>query len=162
MSIITNAGRAAIAAAILAQPIHLALGDGAPGWADATPPLDYDTAKLTKEVGRKALHRGLYVYPDNNGEIILPDNKRYKATITPTRHLYLQFLFDYNEGASATIREVGILIGTKAKSGVPPTQTFLLPTDIDSPGTLLLLNYPTDPEKYNPQKKGSYEIVLSF
>ncbi len=162
MSIITYAGRSAIAEAILKQPIHLAIGDGGGDWGESPPQLDYDATALMREIGRKALHRGFFVYPDVDGEFVLPGDRKFTASLTPTRHLYLQFLFDYNEGIEAYVREIGIFIGTTVKPGLPGTQTFFTPDDIEKPGTLLFLNYPKDPEKYNPTKRGGYEQVLSF
>jgi hypothetical protein len=162
MSIIPYSGRAAIAQAIFSMPIHLAIGSGDDSWEETPPPLDYDATALTHETGRKVLHRGLYVYPDDQGEIILPNDRRYSASLTPTRYLYLQFLFDYNEGVGFYLRELGIFVNTTYKAPPQQGQTYFTPDEIEDPGMLLYLNYPQDPDRYNPQKKGGYEVVIVF
>jgi hypothetical protein len=154
-------GRAAIAKAILAMPIHLAIGAGESGWGLEPPKPDYELTALADERGRKALYRGLYVIPDDNGEIILPNEKRYTVSLPPTRNLYLQFIFDYNEGMGFNVRELGIFVGATMKNP-QQGQTFFLPEEIEDPGTLLYINYPQDPDRYNPQKKGGYETVIVF
>ena len=162
MSIFTHAGRAALAEIVLSRPIHLALGLGEGNWGTPPPAPDYDVTTLRRELGRKKLFRGLFVPPDDHGVLILPGDRKYSISDTPTRHLYLQFIFDYNEGAGGTIRELGLFLNTKAKAGVPPIQTFFRPEELESGGTLLLLEHLENPDTYNPQKKGEYETVLSF
>jgi hypothetical protein len=162
MSIIPYSGRAAIAQAIFSMPVHLAIGSGGVDWGETAPPLDYDATALVNEVGRKVLHRGLYVYPDEYGEIILPNDKHYSTSLTPTRYLYLQFLFNYNEGAGFALRELGIFVNTTYVSQPQQGQTYFTPEEIEDPGMLLYLNHPQDPDRYNPQKKGGYEVVIVF
>ena len=162
MSIFTHAGRAALAEIVLSRPIHLALGLGEDGWGTPPPAPDYDVIALRREIGRKKLFRGLFVHPDDHGTLILPGDRKYSISDTPTRHLYLQFIFDYNEGAGGAIRELGLFLNTKAKADLPPTQTFFRPEELENGGTLLLLEHLENPDTYNPQKKGEYETVLSF
>lgn len=162
MSIFTHAGRAALAEIVLSRPIHLALGLGEDSWGTPPPAPDYDVVALKREIGRKKLFRGLFVHPDDHGTLILPGDRKYSISDTPTRHLYLQFLFDYNEGAGGAIRELGLFLNTKAKADLPPTQTFFRPEELENGGTLLLLEHLENPDTYNPQKKGEYETVLSF
>ncbi len=162
MSIFTHAGRAALAEIVLSRPIHLALGLGEDSWGAPPPAPDYDVTTLRREIGRKKLFRGLFVHPDDHGTLILPGDRKYSISDTPTRHLYLQFLFDYNEGAGGAIRELGLFLNTKAKADLPPTQTFFRPEELENGGTLLLLEHLENPDTYNPQKKGEYETVLSF
>ena len=118
MSIFTHAGRAALAEIVLSRPIHLALGLGEDSWGAPPPAPDYDVTTLRREIGRKKLFRGLFVHPDDHGTLILPGDRKYSISDTPTRHLYLQFLFDYNEGAGGAIRELGLFLNTKAKAEV--------------------------------------------
>ncbi len=162
MSIFTHAGRAALAEIVLSRPIHLALGLGEDGWGTPPPAPDYDVIALRREIGRKKLFRGLFVHPDDHGTLILPGDRKYSISDTPTRHLYLQFIFDYNEGAGGAIRELGLFLNTKARADLPPTQTFFRPEELENGGTLLLLEHLENPDTYNPQKKGEYETVLSF
>lgn len=162
MSIFVNAGRAAVADMVIRRPIHLAIGAGLAEWDTAPPELDYDTTALANEIGRKRVHRALFVAPDDKGPLELPGGKRYAISDTPTRHLYLEFLFAYGEGTASAVKEIGVFVGTKTKETVPMDQSYLSPGDIADGGSLLLLEYPADPEHYNPAKKGSYEVVLSL
>ena len=162
MSIFTHAGREALAEMVLSRPIHLALGLGEDGWGTPPPVPDYDVVALRREIGRKKLFRGLFVYPDDHGVLVLPDDRKYSISDTPTRHLYLQFLFDYNEGSGGAIRELGLFLNTQPRADLPPTQTFFRPDELENVGTLLLVEHLEHPDTYNPQKKGEYEIVLSF
>ena len=162
MSIFTHAGRAALAEMVLSRPIHLALGLGEDSWGTPPPAPDYDVIALRREIGRKKLFRGLFVHPDDHGVLILPGDRKYSISDTPTRHLYLQFIFDYNEGSGGAIRELGLFLNTKAKADLPPTQAFFRPEELENGGTLLLLEHLENPDTHNPQKKGEYETVLSF
>lgn len=162
MSIIPYSGRAAIAEAILSMPVHLAIGAGGEDWGDLPPALDYRVEALAHEIGRKVVHRALFVIPDDQGEIILPNDKRYRVSLTPTRGIYLQFLFDYDEGVGFLLRELGIFVGTRYKTPPEQNKTFWTPEELEHPGTLLYLNYPQDPDRYNPQKRGGYETVITF
>ena len=160
MSIFTHDGRAALAKLVLSRPLHLALGDG--GDDVPLPPLDYDAHFLRREIGRKAASRVLHVFPDENGILVLPGGKKYSMSETPTRHLYMEFLFDYNEGVGSAVREIGLFMDTRPIPDQPQGKTYFLPNESEDRGVLLLLEYPENPDIYNPQKKGSYEIVLSF
>ncbi len=159
MSIFTNAGRAVLADLVASRPLHLALGDG--GDEQILPQPDYDAKSLIGEIGRKAVARVLFVVPDDNGVLILPGDKRYAMSESPTRHLYLDFAFDYDDGVGGQVREIGVFVDTKAVDGME-NKSFLLPDEIEERGELLLLEHLEDPDTYNPRKKGSYEIVLSF
>lgn len=141
MSVLVDSGRAVLAQAIKEQSgIYLAWGTGSEDWGDAPPPEDIGATALTNEVGRKALWRSLYVFPSAEGEIILPEG-RYSVSTTPTRHLYLQFLFDFADGVGSTIREFGVFVGTQLQNGLPPGQTYFVPTEVADPGTLLLIKH---------------------
>lgn len=138
MAILTTSGRTALAIAVANEPIHLAWGSGDPGW-DETPVAEniIDTA-LIAEVGRRAATQIAYCLPAVEGEIIVP-NGRFTHSVTPTNHLFLRFNFDFNDAALASIREIGIFMGTVLVGGLPLGQTYFLPADISTPGILLAL-----------------------
>lgn len=161
MAIITNIGRAAMAKAIMSQAIHIAIGEGSPDWVAEPPRLDYDATALTRETNRFAAQRVIFVNLDDNGEFELPGNRRYSASLTPTRNLYLHTQFGYNDGVESLVREIGVFIGTVAKPEVPSTRKILLPNEIQDPGILLYMAYPIDADKFNPQKSGKYELLIT-
>lgn len=161
MAIVTDAGRARIAELLLALPVHLAIGTGKEDWARERVPEEYTAEALVSEIGRKASHRKMFVTPNDHGEIILPNGKRYSASETPTKHLYFQFQFDYGDGAGVTISEIGLFTDTKVHED-SKTKTFITPDDIEDAGTLLLLSHLENPDTFNPQKKGAYELVYNI
>ena len=159
MSIFVHDGRARMAELVYSCPIHLAIGSGGEGVLAAP---DYDETALRGEVGRKSLFRGLYVVPDENGVLELPNGKKYSMSVTSTRYLYLQFIFNYGDGDHTAIRELGIFLDTVPKSDLPADQTFFKPHELENPGKLLFLAHLEEAETFNPQKRGMFEIVLSF
>ena len=124
--------------AVSNEPIHLAWGSGDPDW-DTTPVAESITeTALVNEVGRRAATSVSYCEPDEAGEIIVP-NGRFAESATPTNHLFLRFNFDFADAPLASIREIGIFIGTTINAGLPPGQLYFLPADLLTPGTLLAL-----------------------
>ena len=124
--------------AVSNEPIHLAWGSGDPDW-DTTPVAESITeTALVNEVGRRAATSVSYCEPAAEGEIIVP-NGRFAESATPTNHLFLRFNFDFADAPLASIREIGIFIGTTINAGLPPGQLYFLPADLLTPGTLLAL-----------------------
>jgi hypothetical protein len=137
----TESGRAALALAVKNQTIHLAWGSGDADWDDSPAAPDTDATELENEIGRVYAFNSLFVTPDTEGSILLPDNNRYTVSTDPTRHLYLDFKFGFTDGVGSTIRELGIFIGGVVKDSVAPGKTYLLPADLESPGILLMLEH---------------------
>jgi hypothetical protein len=137
----TESGRAALALAVKNQTIHLAWGTGDSDWDDGMPAPDTNATALENEIGRVYAYAALFVRPDEEGEIILPDNNRYSISATPTRHLYLNFKFGFSDGVGSSIREMGVFIGAAVKSTVPPGTSYLVPDDLESPGILFQLEH---------------------
>ena len=164
MAILTFSGRAAINQFLQSCPLFLAIGRGAPNWGSVPDPPDYEANKLIDEVGRKKLTQAFFVNEDDNGDIQMPGGRNYSLSETPTRHLFVRFLFNYGEGVNALIREVGIFINTKVKSGLPATQTFFTPEQLDNPGTLLMLENidKNDADNLSPKKMGGYRTVITI
>ena len=141
MAVLTQSGRAALAASLKEQPIHLAWGSGQSSWDSGGAPAE-DTARtaLYAEVGRvEALIKGFAV-PDPDGEIILPSG-RFRQVPEPTPYLYLRFSFDFTDSPDATIRELGVFVGTQAVEGLPAGQRYLLPSDVADGGLLLAVEH---------------------
>lgn len=138
MAILTNSGRAAIAEILQENDVHLAWGAGDASWDVSPVPESLAAIALVDEIGRRAAAQVLFCQPDSNGDIVVP-NGTFSISGAPTRYLYCKFLFDYADGAGATIRELGVFLRTTIKSSVLPTKKYFSPSDIDSPGSLLLL-----------------------
>jgi hypothetical protein len=147
MAILTQSGRAAMAAAIAALPIHLAWGTGDPAWdSDPQPESTLDTA-LINEIGRRTLTLWQFVTPDENGAITVNDvdDPAIQQSFAPspgnapTNHLYLLFNFDFNDAPAATIREIGVFVSTVTNPELPPGTRYFTPDQIDDPGILLAL-----------------------
>lgn len=209
MSILTQSGRAAIAASLREQPIHLAWGSGDSTWessykvektfaADGKITLDHHTIKdvkfytgqtiyqssidytvdssegtieavknsaiiadsvitigytqgtppeliistqLLKEVGRRVVDEVLFCSGDENGELVTPSG-RFKPSNVPINNLYLKFTFDFTDAANQVIRELGVMVGTKIKEGLPEGQRYFeLPGKEPAPGSSYQITY---------------------
>lgn len=163
MAIIPRIGRASMAAAVKAQPLHIAIGLGDPLWdTDGHPRAAEDPAAtaLLAEVGRRTITASAYVVSDSAGEIELPGG-RYTVVDHPTALLYVRAAFDFADASAAVIREAGLFVGTTAKDGVPAGQRYFQPGDIADPGTLLLLDH-IAPVVRTQATRETYEFVVSF
>lgn len=160
MAILTLSGRAAIAASLRAQPIHLAWGAGNPSW-DTTPSVEtVDQSALVAEVGRVTATAVNYCVPDPAGEIIVPTG-RFRAVDEPTNNLYMRFNFDFNDSPNASIREAGVFVGTVPNLNVPAGQKYFLPSELSSAGTLLALERFPKFER-SPAIRQAFEFVISI
>ncbi len=160
MSVLTESGRIAIAAAIKEQSIHLAWGTGDVNWGDTPPVEDVTATVLLAEVGRRHIFEKRFCSPDVNGEIIVPTG-RFTFSNNPTNNLYLSFKFDFDDGSDKVIRELGVISGSEIKSTVPAGQMYFLPADIETAGILLLLEY-TAPIHRNAATRETFEFVITF
>ena len=162
MAVLTYSARTVLAQYILSRKLYLAIGTGKESWDTKLEPPEYEATKLINEVGRKFITRSFFVVEDDHGEIDMPNGRRFSFSETPTRFIYLHFMFSYGEGISVPIREVGVFMDTKIKSGLPESQTYFTPDQIQSPGTLLALEQLEIADKFTPNKKGSYGTVLTI
>lgn len=160
MAILTDSGRAAVAQSIKDRPIHLAWGSGSVDWDITQPPESISTSELLAEVGRRKVTQAMFCSPDPLGEIVVSEG-RFTISQTPTKYLYLRFAFDFLDAQDATIRELGVFVGTVAKSTTPAGQDYLLPEDIESPGQLLVLEYIQKLQR-SPQIRQQFEFVIQF
>lgn len=160
MAILTLSGRAAMAAAIKSNPIHLAWGTGDPAW-DTTPvPEPVDATALVAEVGRRAVTMVSFCSPSPTGEIQVP-NGQFTLTNEITNNLYFRFNFDFGDAATATIRETAIFIGTQVQNGLPPGLMYFTPDQIKSPGILFVLErFPAF--QRSPSVRQSFEFVVTL
>lgn len=164
MAILTFSARTSFAEYILACPIHLAVGTGSLDWGSVPDPPDYEAESLINEIGRKKISQAFFVNEDDDGDIDMPGGRRYSFSDKPTRHIFMNFIFDYGEGINTLIREMGIFINTKIKNGIPDSQSFFTPDQIDDKGTLIVLEHFDfdDSDKLSPKKKGGYRTILTI
>ncbi|WP_341819754.1 hypothetical protein [Wolbachia endosymbiont (group A) of Brachyopa scutellaris] len=227
MSILTESGRAAIAASIKERVIHLAWGSGDTNWGsihqvekvfvegeialdhhtikdvrvftgqttyqpsidyivdsssgvikrtenssiransavtveytESTPPEPINSIKLLNELGRRTADEVLFCIGDENGELITPSG-RFKPSNVPTNNLYLKFTFDFMDAANQVIRELGVMVGTKVKEGLPIGQRYFEPQDIEDPGILLVLEH-TVPLIRTAATRETFSFVVTF
>ncbi|MHC3931067.1 hypothetical protein ACJUAD_04170 [Wolbachia endosymbiont of Rhagoletis indifferens] len=227
MSILTQSGRAAIAASIREQTIHLAWGSGDSTWesyhkvekpfvsdqitldhqhikdvkvfkeqvvykpsedyvidssegtikrikngaitADSvitieytqgTPPELITSTQLLKEVGRRVVDEILFCTGDENGEL-LTSSGRFRPSNVPTNNLFLKFTFDFTDAANQVIRELGVMVGTKIKEGLPEGQRYFEPKDVENPGILLVLEH-TVPLIRTAATRETFSFVVTF
>lgn len=160
MAILTDSGRAAVAQSIKDRPIHLAWGSGSADWDVSQPAESIATSALLAEVGRRKVTQSLFCAPDPMGEIVVTEG-RFTVSQTPTKYLYLRFAFDFLDAQDATIRELGVFIGSQAKSTTPAGQDYLLPEDVEDPGQLLVLEYIQKLQR-SPQIRQQFEFVVQF
>ncbi|WP_265042304.1 hypothetical protein [Wolbachia endosymbiont (group B) of Melanostoma mellinum] len=227
MSVLTQSGRAAIAASIREQPIHLAWGKGDSSsgsshqvekvfvegeialdhhtikdvrvftgqttyqpsidyivdsssgvikrtenssiransavtveYSESTPPELITSEKLLNELGRRTANEVLFCTGDENGELLTPSG-RFRPSNVPTNNLYLKFTFDFTDAANQVIRELGVMVGTKIKEGLPEGQRYFEPQDIEDPGILLVLEH-TVPLIRTAATRETFSFVVTF
>lgn len=161
MATLQDDGRTALAMAMAAQPVHLAWGRGLPAW-DAMPePEPSNASTLVDEVGRRMATFVGYVQPDHAGEIELPSGSKYTVVAGPTRWLYVRTVFNFEDAAGETIRELGIFFGGQPMAGLPPGQRYFTPAQVAQPGRLYTLErVPAFPR--NGAVRQTFEYVLPF
>lgn len=137
MAILTESGRVSVAHYISQQPLHMAWGNGLPAW-DVTPePNAPSQTDIVAEIGRLVATRVQFASPDPIGEIMIPEGN-FSISGAPTKYLLLTFDFQYNNAIGQDIRDLGVFVGTTVKSSVPPETQYLVPSNIQDPGMLLV------------------------
>lgn len=161
MAILTTSGRAALAAAVQQQALHLAIGEGDPTWDSQHPPAE-STAQtaLLREVGRRVVDEVYFVSPAADGEIVVPTG-RFSISTDPTNNLFIRVRFDFEDAATSTIREQALFVGTMTKPDLPAGQKYFVPTDIVDPGILLVLENSV-PIVRQPSTRETFEFVVTF
>lgn len=160
MASLQRAGRILLAKEFATLPIFLGWGSGNAAW-DTTPPAEPTTAAaLVAELGRRKAQTVTYAVASATGTVELSSG-RYNLSATPTDLVYLKFVFDFNDAAGQTIRELGIFAGTTIKSTVLATQTYYAPTDLQTPGDLYAVEYVKAFPRVNTVRQ-VFEYVLPF
>ncbi len=159
-AILTTSGRVAIAIAIQQRTAHLAWGSGDPSWGLTPPAPPGNASALLAEVGRRKATTVQFVTPDPAGEIAVPEG-RFSVSPTPTNSVCFDFFFQFEDGVGETIREVAVFLDTVADAGVPLGKQYLEPSEVDTPGTLLVIQRiaPIVRELTTRQR---FQIVVTF
>ncbi|EMD0638872.1 hypothetical protein VPZ60_004288 [Salmonella enterica] len=160
MAILVTSGRAAVAAAIKAQDIHLAWGEGLSSWDAAPPSESAGTEQLEKELGRLICTQSQFCTENKTGGgTIIVANGRFDKSDDPTNYLYLRFTYDFEDEKFADIRELGIFVGTKANAGVDDKKYMQAGNYTD--GQLLVLEYISKLTR-SDQVRQQFEFVIQF
>lgn len=140
MAILTNAGRSELVRSISTQPIYMGWGRGDSQW--QTPSAESpDAITLQDPVGYRKATNVSFCKPDLTGEISVSSG-RFSTTLEPSRHLYLQFRYDFVDAVGETIREIGVFLNTETTQDLPEGQMYFNQSQIEQSGQLLLLeNY---------------------
>lgn len=160
MAILTNSGRAAVAAAVKSQTIHMAWGSGDAAWDDTPVPEPAEATALVNELGRRRITQALFCLPDPQGELVVPSG-RFTVSEAPTKYLYMRFSFDFSDAPASTIREVGIFTGTVVKDTVPAGQDYVVPSEVEHPGQMLALERIPKMER-SASVRQQFEFVIQF
>jgi len=171
LATLTKTGRAAIAKAILARPLHLAWGIGLEEWdaEGAQLPSLVEATALYNEVGRRAISSSGFVEPHEQGGIVIPtgvrpdgtvEESRYAQVEGPTPYIYLRVNYDFADASNAVIREIGVFMDTVTNAELPPGQRYFTPADLTDAGLLLAAQIIVPPINRSPSVRQTVEFVL--
>ena len=151
----------AIAEAIKNQDLYLGWGGKGDGliWENDPPNIDANLTTLPNELCRRKIIKKSFLVEDPEGTISA-GNKKWSKSDTPTKNLLLDVTSSTTDVPTATIYSIGVYVGTKIKS-TSSRVDFLLPEDLESPGTLLVSQYVV-PIIRNSATSESRQIVICF
>ena len=139
MAIVTIKGRAGMAKSVKNSQLHIAWGTGNPEWTTSDKfTEDPERTELFREIGRRVVDDIQYVVSDDEG-LIVTNTGRWTLVDYPTNNLLITAEFDQPDGNGYTIREFGLFLNTVVKEELPIGQRYFLPTDLEDPGELLML-----------------------
>ena len=172
LATLTKTGRAAIAKALAARPIHLAWGSGNPEWdnEDAELPSLVTATALVAELGRRTPATIGFVEPDDAGDIVIPvsvgasgeiQEARYRQVAdAPTPYLYVRVNYNFEDASNAVVREIGVFMDTVLKPGLPTGQRYFTPAELESPGLLVAVQIIKPSINRSPSVRQTIEFVL--
>lgn len=160
MAILTNSGRAALAAAIMAKPIHMAWGSGNAAWDSVPVPVTTLATALENEIGRRTATQVKYCTPQAGGELIVPTGE-FTESPTPTKYFYMRFNFDFVDAPTSSIREVAVFSDTQLVAGLPVGQRYFPPSSVQSAGILMVIERISKFDRL-PSIRQSFEFVIEI
>ncbi|GAB7080887.1 hypothetical protein [Megalodesulfovibrio paquesii] len=176
LATLTHSGRAGMAQALAAMPLHFAWGSGNAAW-DDDPTAQHlaqslvEAVALNNELGRRAVTAIGYVTPDPEGEITVPVGRqpdgavveaRYRAVLEPTPFLYLRANFDFADASDQVVREVGVFLNTATRADLPPGQRYFTPDQLDDAGRLLAIQRMDPVIVRSPAVRQTFDFVLAI
>ncbi|WDE04669.1 hypothetical protein SG34_025620 [Thalassomonas viridans] len=160
MAILTQSGRIALAEFVASQPIFIGWGRGDVSWGDNPPAEQITSTALLDALGYRKASRVKFCQPDSEGGIEVPTGK-FSLVESPTNHIYLEFNFDFDNALGETLREVGVMVDSQPKAGLPDGQYYFTPDELESTGSLMLLEH-RKPLFRDQGVRETFEFVLSF
>lgn len=160
MAILTNSGRTALAAAIMAKPIHLAWGSGNAAWDTAPEAVSTSVTALVNEIGRRTATQVKYCTPQAGGELVVPTGE-FTESLTPTKYIYLRFNFDFVDAPTSAIREIAVFSDTQLVPDLPVGQRYFSPSEVQSAGILVLVERISKFDRL-PSERQSFEFVIEI
>lgn len=160
MAILTNSGRAALAAAIMAKPIHLAWGSGNAAWDSAPEAVSTSVTALVNEIGRRTATQIKYCTPQAGGELVVPTGE-FTESLTPTKYIYLRFNFDFVDAPNSAIREIAVFSDTQLVPDLPIGQRYFSPSEVQSAGILMVVERISKFDRL-PSVRQSFEFVIEI
>lgn len=172
LATLTKSGRAGIAAAIAARPLHLAWGIGLEEWDaldDEALPSLVEREALFNEIGRRVSSWTGFAEPDDEGGIVVPvgtlpdgsvETARYRQCAEPAPYLFFRVNYDYADASNAVIRELGIFMDTETLPELPAGQMYFSPAELKAPGRLLAAQILRPSILRSPAVRQTIEFVL--
>lgn len=161
MATLTQSGRAGLAASVKDRDIYIGIGSGSSAWDSGGAPAESTTAtSLLADVGYRITSQKDFVTADANGAISLPSG-RFSISATQTNQLYLRFTLDFADASTETIRETAVFLDASPNSGLPAGQVFFAPSDMQTTGTLYLIEHVPAIIRTSATRE-TFEFVLTF
>lgn len=160
MATLTKSGRTAMAKAISNLPVYMCWGQGNPEWGETPPAEEVTATALLDAVGYRTASSVQFCEPSIDGAIAISSG-RFAVSQDPTNHLYLKFVFEFEDAEGTTIREIGVMTGTVPITGLPQGQSYFQPGEITSAGDLLLLEH-RKPLYREVGVRETFEFVVTF
>jgi hypothetical protein len=159
--VLTESGHVQLAKSMFNEDFRFAWGtlDSDEEWGNNPPPEDINDTQLKIEVGRIKSQVKEYVIPDEDG-VIEVDNMKWSISESPTKYIYLKFVFDQSHNANDTIYQLGIFTNTVPEPDNVDDE-YLQPSQIADFGDLIYLrNQPALVR--NSATRESYEFVIVY
>lgn len=159
--ILVEAGHVKLAVEMFDEDFRLGWGSlpQGDGWADAPLPEDLNSTQLILEVGRIVSQVKEYVVPDNLGVIVI-DGINWSISPTPTKFVYLKFVFEQTHNSNDSIYQLGIFTNTVPAVGFE-ADDYIQPAGMDDVGELVLLE--NQPVTFrNSATREIFEYVITF
>ena len=130
------------------------------------PEPDRSATGLDELIGMKLVSKKLLVAPDEEGTLIWRDNK-YKILTTEeaierqSRWVYIEAEIYFDELPEVDYRQVGVYTRVTRNPSVSDSKTILLPSEIQNPGLLEILDNRHVVTRLNDTKE-LYSLIIEF